>query len=50
MAGEMIAYPNTLTMCCPTADGSASVILASDKALRRMPPEVQRRALRLLRA
>jgi acetyl-CoA acetyltransferase len=47
MAGEMIAYPNTLTMCCPTADGAASVILASDRALRLMPPDVQRRAVKI---
>jgi acetyl-CoA acyltransferase len=50
MNGEMIAYPNTLTMCCPTADGAASVILASDRALRRLPPDVRRRAVKITAA
>jgi len=31
--GRMIAYPNTLLMCCPTGDGAAAAILCSmDKA------------------
>jgi acetyl-CoA acetyltransferase len=33
MNGRMIAYPNTLLMCCPTGDGAAAAILCSmDKA------------------
>jgi acetyl-CoA acetyltransferase len=33
MNGRVIAYPNTLLMCCPTGDGAAAAILcASDKA------------------
>ena len=33
MNGRMIAYPNTLLMCCPTGDGAAATILCSmDKA------------------
>jgi acetyl-CoA acetyltransferase len=33
MNGRMIAYPNTLLMCCPTGDGAAAAILcSSDKA------------------
>ena len=27
MDAEMIAYPNTLLMCCPTADGAAAAVL-----------------------
>jgi acetyl-CoA acetyltransferase len=29
MKGRMVAYPNTLYMCCPTADGAAAAILVS---------------------
>jgi acetyl-CoA acyltransferase len=29
MRAEMIAYPNTLLMCCPTGDGAAALILMS---------------------
>ena len=33
LAGRVIAYPNTLLMCCPTGDGAAAAILCSmDKA------------------
>jgi acetyl-CoA acetyltransferase len=33
MQGRVIAYPNTLLMCCPTGDGAAAAILCSmDKA------------------
>ena len=31
---RMVAYPNTLYMCCPTGDGAAAVILASAKKAR----------------
>ena len=35
MNGRVIAYPNTLLMCCPTGDGAAAAILcASDKAAK----------------
>ena len=29
MNAEMIAYPNTLLMCCPTGDGAAAAVLAA---------------------
>ena len=29
MDAEMMAYPNTLLMCCPTGDGAAAVVLVS---------------------
>jgi acetyl-CoA acetyltransferase len=33
MNGRVIAYPNTLLMCCPTGDGAAAAIICSmDKA------------------
>jgi acetyl-CoA acetyltransferase len=35
MNGRLIAYPNTLLMCCPTGDGAAAAVLcASDKAAK----------------
>ena len=40
MHAEMIAYPNTLLMCCPTGDGAAAVVLCSDEKLKSLPAEV----------
>jgi len=34
MASRMIADPFTLLQCCPTGDGAAAIILASDKGAR----------------
>jgi acetyl-CoA acetyltransferase len=34
MNGRMIAYPNTLLMCCPTGDGAAAAILCSAEKAR----------------
>ena len=37
---RMVAYPNTLYMCCPTGDGAAAAILVSEEqaqAARRRP-------------
>jgi acetyl-CoA acetyltransferase len=31
---RMVAYPNTLYMCCPTGDGSAAAILVSEEKAR----------------
>ncbi len=31
---RMIAYPNTLYMCCPTGDGAAAAVLVSEDKLR----------------
>ena len=47
MGSEVIAYPNTLLMCCPTGDGSAAVVLVSDEKLRTLPLEQQRRAVKI---
>jgi acetyl-CoA acyltransferase len=47
MEAEMIAYPNTLLMCCPTADGAAAVVLAGEERLRALPSEVQSRAVKI---
>jgi len=38
MGSAMVAYPNTLLMCCPTGDGAASVVLCSDAKLKTLDP------------
>ncbi len=47
MGSAMVAYPNTLLMCCPTGDGSAAVVLCSDAKLKTLDPDVQRRAVKI---
>jgi acetyl-CoA acyltransferase len=47
MTAEMIAYPNTLLMCCPTGDGAAAAVLCSGERLKSLPTEVQRRAVKV---
>jgi len=47
MAAGMIAYPNTLLMCCPTGDGAAAAVLCSGERLRSMPDSVRRRAVKV---
>ncbi len=47
MTSEVIAYPNTLLMCCPTGDGAAAVVLVSDEKLKTLPAEQQRRAVKV---
>ncbi|MPZ23109.1 MAG: thiolase family protein [Dehalococcoidia bacterium] len=34
MNSRMVAYPNTLYMCCPTGDGSAAAVLVSEEKAR----------------
>ncbi|HZR79795.1 MAG TPA: thiolase family protein [Candidatus Binatia bacterium] len=36
MSARMIAWPNTLQMCCPTGDGAAAAILASPEKARQI--------------
>jgi len=47
MGATMIAYPNTLLMCCPTGDGSAAVVLCSDAKLKTLDPDIRRRAVKI---
>ena len=47
MSAEMIAYPNTLLMCCPTGDGAAAAVLTSGERLKSLPAEVRRRAVKV---
>jgi acetyl-CoA acetyltransferase len=44
---EVISYPNTLPMCCPTGDGAAAVVLVSDAKLQTLDPDVRRRAVKI---
>ena|SRR5487761_334862 len=47
MGAEMMAYPNTLLMCCPTGDGAAAVVLCSEAKLKTLDPDVRRRAVKI---
>ncbi len=47
LEAEMIAYPNTVLMCCPTGDGAAAAVLVSGERLASMPAEVQRRSVKI---
>jgi len=47
MGADMVAYPNTLLMCCPTGDGAAAVVLCSDAKLKGLDPDVRRRAVKI---
>ena len=46
-ASPMMAYPNTLLMCCPTGDGAAAAVLVSGERLKTMSPEQRRRAVKI---
>ena len=47
MSARMIAYPNTLPMCCPTGDGAASVVLVSGEKLKTLSAEQRKRAVKI---
>jgi acetyl-CoA acetyltransferase len=47
MGAEMISYPNTLLMCCPTGDGAAAAVLVSGERLKTLSAEQQRRAVKI---
>ncbi|CDO88580.1 thiolase [Mycobacterium triplex] len=47
LGAEVIAYPNTLPMCCPTGDGAAAVLVVSDRRLAQLDPDVRRRAVKI---
>ncbi|MGH7814935.1 MAG: thiolase family protein [Candidatus Binataceae bacterium] len=36
MNARMVAYPNTLYMCCPTGDGAAAAIVVSEEKLKQL--------------
>ncbi len=41
LEGRMVAYPNTLYMCCPTGDGAAAAIVVSAEKARRLGARVK---------
>lgn len=47
LTAEVISYPNTLPMCCPTGDGAAAVVLVSSAKLKTLGLDVRRRAVKI---
>lgn len=47
LSSEVISYPNTLPMCCPTGDGAAAAVLVADSKLCTLDPDVRRRAIKV---
>ena len=41
LKARMVAYPNTLYMCCPTGDGSAAVVVVSPEKARQLGAKVK---------
>ena len=41
LAARMVAYPNTLMMCCPTGDGAAAAVVVSGKKARELGATVR---------
>ena len=46
MNAEMMSYPNTLLMCCPTGDGAAALVLVSEEKLKALSADQRKRAAR----
>lgn len=41
LGARVVAYPNTLYMCCPTGDGAAAAVLVSEKKARELGATVK---------
>ena len=41
LKSRMVAYPNTLYMCCPTGDGSAAAVVVSPEKARQLGAKVK---------
>src|SRR5262249_55575753 len=41
LGARMVAYPNTLMMCCPTGDGAAAAVVVSEKKAREIGAKVR---------
>ena len=41
LGGRLVAYPNTLYMCCPTGDGAAAAVLVSAAKARQLGAQVK---------
>jgi acetyl-CoA acetyltransferase len=44
---EMIAYPNTVLMCCPTGDGAAALVLISDEKRKTLDAAQRARTVKI---
>ena len=44
IGARMVAYPNTLLMCCPSGDGAAAAVVVSEKKARELGASVKVRA------
>jgi acetyl-CoA acyltransferase len=47
MGADMMAYPNTLLMCCPTGDGAAALVLVSEERLKTLSDDQRTRAVKV---
>jgi len=47
MSAEMIAYPNTVLMCCPTGDGAAALLLLSERRRAALDPAQRERSVKI---
>jgi acetyl-CoA acyltransferase len=47
MEAEMIAYPNTVLMCCPTGDGAAALVLVSEEKRKTIDAAIKARSVRI---
>ncbi|MEO2169155.1 MAG: thiolase family protein, partial [bacterium] len=47
MDAPMMAYPNTVLMCCPTGDGAAAAVLVSEERLKSLSDEQRQRAVKV---
>jgi acetyl-CoA acetyltransferase len=47
MGAEMMSYPNTLLMCCPTGDGAAAIVLVSGERLASLSLDQRKRAVKV---
>jgi acetyl-CoA acyltransferase len=47
MGADMMAYPNTLLMCCPTGDGGAALVLVSEEKLKTLSDDQRKRAVKI---
>src|SRR5680860_668119 len=47
MNAEMMSYPNTLLMCCPTGDGAAALVPVSEEKLATLSDDQRKRAIKI---
>jgi acetyl-CoA acyltransferase len=47
MEAEMIAYPNSVLMCCPTGDGAAALVLMSSEKRKSVDAALRARSVKI---